>query len=83
MSKEGIVFTTITIILYLVAMYIYFVRSALKEVNDLRIRRKTQHVSPSYDERMAWAFIVLAGICVVMFAALIATVAMQFIPIVP
>lgn len=83
MSKEGIVFTTITIILYLVAMYIYFVRSALKEVNDLRIRRKTQHVSPSYDERMAWAFIVLAGICVAMFAGLIALVAMKFIPIVP
>ncbi len=83
MSKEGVILTTVTTILCLVGMYTYLIRSAFKEVNDIRIRRKTQHVSPSYDERMAWAFIVLAGICVAMFAALIATIAMKFITIVP
>ena len=83
MNAETIILITISIIIYLIAMYVYFMRPAFKEVNDIRIRRKSGYISPSLDERMTWAAIILSGICVAMLSGLIAMIAMKFIPIVP
>ena len=83
MSSETIVIIAGITIIGLFTLYGFLLRKPFKELRQLQRRRSVGYVNISLDERMTWAAIILSALCVVLFAGLIATVAMKFIPIVP